>query len=161
VPYYAIQRYRYPGTPAANDSNRNLLLFRDPTVDGLKTGYTNAAGYCMVTTARREVRLGSVSVKASLLSVVLGAASENARAAESQKLLNWGYTAFEAVRLALRASPGHTQGLEGQGSPGRAGAAPGRGGDRCRPVRVLACRPRSCGPSPWWRRCSAGRAWAP
>ncbi|TNF60617.1 MAG: D-alanyl-D-alanine carboxypeptidase [Burkholderiales bacterium] len=97
VPYYAIQRYRYPGTPAANDSNRNLLLFRDPTVDGLKTGYTSAAGYCMVTTARRDAP--GVGQR-RLLSVVLGAASENARAAESQKLLNWGFTAFEAVRLA-------------------------------------------------------------
>jgi D-alanyl-D-alanine carboxypeptidase (penicillin-binding protein 5/6) len=97
VPFYAIQRYRYPGTPAANDSNRNLLLFRDPTVDGLKTGYTSAAGYCMVTTARRDAP--GVGQR-RLLSVVLGAASENARAAESQKLLNWGFTAFEAVRLA-------------------------------------------------------------
>lgn len=102
VPYYAIQRYRYPGTPAANDSNRNLLLFRDPSVDGLKTGYTSAAGYCMVTTARREAP--GVGQR-RLLSVVLGAASENARAAESQKLLNWGYTAFEAVRLAGPGQP--------------------------------------------------------
>lgn len=102
VPYYAIQRYRYPSTPAANDSNRNLLLFRDPTVDGLKTGYTSAAGYCMVTTARREAP--GVGQR-RLLSVVLGAASENARAAESQKLLNWGYTAFEAVRLAAPGQP--------------------------------------------------------
>jgi hypothetical protein len=52
--YYAIKKYRYPGTPAANDSNRNLLLFRDPSVDGLKTGYTEAAGYCMIATARRD-----------------------------------------------------------------------------------------------------------
>ena len=54
VGFYAIKKYRYPGTPAANDSNRNLLLFRDPTVDGLKTGYTEAAGYCMVATAKRD-----------------------------------------------------------------------------------------------------------
>jgi serine-type D-Ala-D-Ala carboxypeptidase (penicillin-binding protein 5/6) len=127
VPYYAIQRYRYPGTPAANDSNRNLLLFRDPTVDGLKTGYTSAAGYCMVTTARREAP--GVGQR-RLLSVVLGAASENARAAESQKLLNWGYTASRRCAWPLRVSPGHAQGLEGQGLPGRAGAAPGCGGDR-------------------------------
>jgi D-alanyl-D-alanine carboxypeptidase (penicillin-binding protein 5/6) len=45
TPIYATKRYRYPGTPAANDTNRNLLLFRDPTVDGLKTGHTEAAGY--------------------------------------------------------------------------------------------------------------------
>ena len=96
VPYYAIKKYRYAGTPAANDSNRNLLLFRDPTVDGLKTGHTDAAGYCLIATAHREVSgVGS----RRLLSVVLGADSENARASESQKLLNWGYTAFEAVKL--------------------------------------------------------------
>ena len=96
VSYYAIKKYRYAGTPAANDSNRNLLLFRDPTVDGLKTGHTNAAGYCLVATAKREFpNVGS----RRLLSIVLGADSENARANESQKLLNWGYTAFDAVKL--------------------------------------------------------------
>ncbi|MEZ5664270.1 MAG: D-alanyl-D-alanine carboxypeptidase family protein [Burkholderiaceae bacterium] len=102
VSYYAIQRYRYPGTPAANDTNRNLLLFRDPSVDGLKTGHTAAAGYCMVTTARRDAP--GVGQR-RLLSVVLGAASENARAVESQKLLNWGFTAFEAVRLSEPGKP--------------------------------------------------------
>jgi D-alanyl-D-alanine carboxypeptidase (penicillin-binding protein 5/6) len=96
VGFYAIKKYRYPGTPAANDSNRNILLFRDPTVDGLKTGYTEAAGYCMVATAKRD--FPNVGTR-RLLSVVLGAANENARANESQKLLNWGYTAFEAVKL--------------------------------------------------------------
>ena len=96
VGYYAIKKYRYPGTPAANESNRNLLLFRDPSVDGLKTGHTDAAGYCLIATARRDAPgVGS----RRLLSIVLGASSENARAAESQKLLNWGYTAFDAVKL--------------------------------------------------------------
>jgi len=109
VGYYAIKKYRYPGTPAANDNNRNLLLFRDPTVDGLKTGHTNAAGYCLIATAKREVvGLGASGVAAGspaamgsrrLLAIVLGAASENARANEAQKLLNWGYTAFEPVKL--------------------------------------------------------------
>jgi D-alanyl-D-alanine carboxypeptidase (penicillin-binding protein 5/6) len=101
VGYYSIQKYRYPGTPASNDTNRNTLLFRDPTVDGLKTGHTNAAGYCLVATSRREFAgLGEgKNGQRRLLSVLLGAASESARAAESQKLLNWGYTAFEPVRL--------------------------------------------------------------
>ena len=109
VGYYAIKKYRYEGTPATNDSNRNLLLFRDPSVDGLKTGFTDAAGYCMVATARRDfpnlaqpgATAGSPEAAGGrrLLSIVLGAASENARANESQKLLNWGYTAFEAVKL--------------------------------------------------------------
>jgi D-alanyl-D-alanine carboxypeptidase (penicillin-binding protein 5/6) len=109
VGYYALKKYRYAGTPAANDNNRNLLLFRDPTVDGLKTGHTNAAGYCLIATARRDVPglgqpgapAGSAAALGSrrLLSIVLGASSEDARANESQKLLNWGYTAFEAVKL--------------------------------------------------------------
>jgi len=109
VGFYAIKKYRYAGTPATNDSNRNLLLFRDPSVDGLKTGFTDAAGYCMVATARRDfpnlaqpgAPAGSAEAAGGrrLLSIVLGAVSENARANESQKLLNWGYTAFEAVKL--------------------------------------------------------------
>lgn len=94
--YYATKHYSYPGTPASNGNNRNLLLFRDPTVDGLKTGHTNAAGYCLVATAKRE--LPEVGTR-RLLSIVLGTSSENARANESQKLLNWGYTAYDAVRL--------------------------------------------------------------
>ena len=109
VPYYAIKKYRYEGTPAANDSNRNLLLFRDPSIDGLKTGHTDAAGYCLIATAHRDfpglVTTGAVAGSPAatgsrrLPSIVLGAARENARANESQKLLNWGYTAFEAVKL--------------------------------------------------------------
>ncbi|WP_041674953.1 D-alanyl-D-alanine carboxypeptidase family protein [Ramlibacter tataouinensis] len=96
VGYYALKKYRYEGTPTANDTNRNMLLFRDPTVDGLKTGHTEAAGYCLIATARRD--FPNVGGR-RLVSIVLGASSENARANESQKLLNWGYTAFEAVKL--------------------------------------------------------------
>ncbi len=109
VKYYTIRKYRYPGTPLTNDSNRNQLLFRDPSVDGLKTGHTDAAGYCLIATASRDfASLGARGAAAGspgavgsrrLLSIVLGAASENSRANESQKLLNWGYTAFEAVKL--------------------------------------------------------------
>lgn len=115
IGFYAIKKYRYPGTPATNDSNRNLLLFRDPSVDGLKTGYTEAAGYCMVATANRQFpnlaaapsstgNSGTVGSTANaggrrLLSIVLGTINENARANESQKLLNWGYTAYQAVKL--------------------------------------------------------------
>jgi D-alanyl-D-alanine carboxypeptidase (penicillin-binding protein 5/6) len=94
--YYSTKQYSYPGTPASNGSNRNTLLFRDPTVDGLKTGHTAAAGYCLVATAKRD--FPNVGQR-RLLSIVLGTASENARANESQKLLNWGYTAFDAVKL--------------------------------------------------------------
>ena len=100
--YYALKKYRYQGTPTSNDSNRNLLLFRDPTVDGLKTGHTEAAGYCLIATAKRDFAgLGAGNTVGSrrLLAIVLGTASENDRANEAQKLLNWGYTAFEAVKL--------------------------------------------------------------
>jgi len=89
VVYYAIKKYRYEGTPAANDNNRNLLLFRDPTVDGLKTGHTDAAGYCLVATAKREVPgLGKAGTPAGspkalrtrrLLSIMLGTANEFSR----------------------------------------------------------------------------------
>lgn len=109
VGVYAIKKYRYPGATAANDSNRNLLLFRDPMVDGLVTGFTDAAGYCIVATAKRDFanlaapsgESGAAGTGGSrrLLSIVLGAANENARANEAQKLLNWGFTAYEAVKL--------------------------------------------------------------
>ncbi len=128
VPYYAIQRYRYPGTPAANDTNRNLLLFRDPTVDGLKTGFTNAAGYCLVATARRQFpALGEGAAgQRRLVSVVLGAANENARAAESQKLLNWGFSAYQAVRLFAPGQPVATPEVwKGQSSSVKLGRADG------------------------------------
>ena len=102
IGYSAIKKYRYPGTPAANDTNRNTLLFRDPTVDGLKTGHTEAAGYCMIATAKRDfpnLGVGNTPGTRRLLAIVLGTTSDSARANESQKLLNWGYTAFEAVKL--------------------------------------------------------------
>lgn len=95
--YYSIQKYRYPGTPSNNDTNRNSLLFRDPTVDGLMTGHTDAGGYYMIAAARRD--FPNLSGGRRLLSIVLGAASDNSRANESQKLLNWGFTAFDDVRL--------------------------------------------------------------
>ncbi|MDE2606630.1 MAG: D-alanyl-D-alanine carboxypeptidase [Burkholderiales bacterium] len=96
VGYYKIQKYRYPGTPVSNDTNRNTLLFRDPTVDGLKTGHTEAAGYCLVATARRD--FPNLQGR-RLLAIVLGASSEQARANEAQKLLNWGFTAYEGLKL--------------------------------------------------------------
>lgn len=96
VGYYKIQKYRFQGTPTANDTNRNMLLFRDPTVDGLKTGHTDAAGYCLIATAKRD--FPNLQGR-RLLAIVLGANSELARANEAQKLLNWGFTAFEGLKL--------------------------------------------------------------
>jgi serine-type D-Ala-D-Ala carboxypeptidase (penicillin-binding protein 5/6) len=94
--FYSIKKYRYEGTPVANDTNRNMLLFRDPTVDGLKTGHTDAAGYCLIATAKRDF---PNLANRRLLAIVLGSTSETARANEAQKLLNWGYTAYDAIKL--------------------------------------------------------------
>lgn len=96
VAYYSTKKYRYQGTPTANDTNRNMLLFRDPTVDGLKTGHTEAAGYCLIATAKRD--FPNLQGR-RLVAILLGASSENARANEAQKLLNWGYTAYEGLKL--------------------------------------------------------------
>ncbi len=100
---YSIRKYRFEGSPASNENNRNVLLLRDPTVDGMKTGYTEAAGYCLIASAAREfpnlAPSGAAGGKRRLLSVLLNTTSMNARADESQKLLNWGFTAFDAVRL--------------------------------------------------------------
>ena len=74
--YYSTKQYSYPGTPPSNSTNRNMLLFRDPTVDGLKTGHTAAAGYCLVATAKRD--FPNVGQR-RLLSIVLGTARECAR----------------------------------------------------------------------------------
>ena len=87
-PIYSQKEYRYNNIA---QFNRNRLLWTDPSVDGMKTGYTENAGYCLVASARRGER--------RLISVVLGAASEAVRATESQKLLNFGFQAYDAVRL--------------------------------------------------------------
>ncbi|MBL0728475.1 D-alanyl-D-alanine carboxypeptidase family protein [Piscinibacter sp. HJYY11] len=102
-PLYSIKKYRFEGSPSTNENNRNVLLLRDPSVDGMKTGYTEAAGYCMVISAQRDfpnlAATGAGGGKRRLLSVVMGTASMDARANESQKLLNWGFQAFDTVRL--------------------------------------------------------------
>jgi serine-type D-Ala-D-Ala carboxypeptidase (penicillin-binding protein 5/6) len=96
--YYSIRQFSYN---RIKQDNRNLLLGRDPTVDGMKTGYTDTAGYCLVASAVREMPNG----KRRLLSVVLGTASREARAGESQKLLNWGFQAWDSVRLFEAGKP--------------------------------------------------------
>src|SRR5690606_38973477 len=83
--------------------NRNRLLYVDPTVDGMKTGYTEAAGYCLITSALRP-QPGS-NLKRRLLSVVLGTASMAARAIESQMLLIWGHQIFDAVEVYAAIQP--------------------------------------------------------
>jgi D-alanyl-D-alanine carboxypeptidase (penicillin-binding protein 5/6) len=98
LPLYSQRQYTYNNI---RQDNRNLLLGRDPSVDGLKTGFTVAAGWCLVATAVREFPNGP----RRLLSVVLGTSSAEARAGESQKLLNWGFTAWNALRLFEAGKP--------------------------------------------------------
>ena len=98
-PYYSIKEFKYDNIA---QPNRNLLLRRDPTVDGMKTGYTEAAGYCLLATAQRDfpnLGLAGGAGKRRIMTVVLNTTSMEARANESQKLLNWGFQAFDTVRL--------------------------------------------------------------
>lgn len=85
--HYAIYKEKEFVWNGIRQPNRNLMLWRDNTVDGLKTGHTDEAGYCLVASAKRDGM--------RLISVVMGAASEQARAAETQKLLTWGFRFFE------------------------------------------------------------------
>jgi len=86
--YYSEKQYRYNNI---TQPNRNRLLWLDPSVDGVKTGHTEAAGYCLIASSKHGER--------RLLSVLLGTSSEAARAQESLKLLNWGFQAFDSVKL--------------------------------------------------------------
>jgi D-alanyl-D-alanine carboxypeptidase (penicillin-binding protein 5/6) len=86
--YYSQKEFRYNNI---TQPNRNRLLWLDPSVDGVKTGHTEAAGYCLIASSNRNGR--------RLLSVLLGSTSESMRAQESQKLLNWGFQFFDSVKL--------------------------------------------------------------
>lgn len=86
--YYSQKEFRYNNI---SQPNRNRLLWLDPSVDGVKTGHTETAGYCLIASSRRGGR--------RLLSVLLGSTSESTRAQESQKLLNWGFQFFDSVKL--------------------------------------------------------------
>ncbi|HEY8607037.1 MAG TPA: D-alanyl-D-alanine carboxypeptidase family protein [Noviherbaspirillum sp.] len=81
--------------------NRNRLLWLDPTVDGMKTGHTAAAGYCLISTAKRP----NGGSDRRLVSVVLGTVSDQVRAQESQRLLNWGFQNFDTVKLYAKGQP--------------------------------------------------------
>jgi len=93
-PLYSQKDFRYNNI---TQPNRNRLLWSDPYVDGMKTGHTEAAGWCLVASAKRGER--------RLVSVVLGASSDHARAAESQKLLNFGFQAYDSVQLYQASKP--------------------------------------------------------
>ena len=89
--HYALYSVREFTFNRINQANRNRLLWTDPTVDGVKTGFTEAAGYCLVASAKRGER--------RLVSVVMGAQSDGLRTSESQKLLNFGFLAYDTRRL--------------------------------------------------------------
>ncbi len=99
-PMYSKKEYTYNNI---RQPNRNRLLFVDPSVDGLKTGHTAAAGYCLIASANRDQP--GAGFERRLLSVVLGTTSEAVRAIESQKLLNWGFQNFDAVRVQAKGQP--------------------------------------------------------
>jgi D-alanyl-D-alanine carboxypeptidase (penicillin-binding protein 5/6) len=87
-PLYAQKEFRYNNI---TQPNRNRLLWTDASVDGVKTGHTDAAGWCLIASAKHGER--------RVLAVVLGASSDAARANEAQKLLTWGFQAFDTVQL--------------------------------------------------------------
>ena len=93
--YYKQKSYTYN---KITQPNRNRLLWADPSVDGMKTGHTDSAGYCLVSTAMRGDR--------RILVVVVGTDSEATRAEESLKLLNWSFQNFDTVKLFDKSQPG-------------------------------------------------------
>lgn len=87
-PLYSQKEYTYNNI---TQPNRNRLLWLDPHVDGMKTGWTKTAGYCLITSATRDKR--------RLISVIIGAKSANARSMESQRLLNYGFQFYDTLHL--------------------------------------------------------------
>jgi len=95
--YYRLYSQKEFSYNNIKQANRNRLLWTDPTVDGVKTGHTENAGYCLITSAKRGEH--------RLISVVLGAKSEAGRAAESQKLLNYGFQFYDSFRVHAKNQP--------------------------------------------------------
>ncbi|CQR27615.1 D-alanyl-D-alanine carboxypeptidase DacC [Thiomonas arsenitoxydans] len=96
--YFKVKEFTYNHI---TQPNRVSLLFTDPSVDGMKTGYTSEAGYCMITSALRQFPNGP----RRLLTVVMGTPTERARGEESQVLLNWAYQNFDDIVLASPGKP--------------------------------------------------------
>ena len=93
-PIYAEREFKYNGI---KQGNRNALLYTDPTVDGLKTGHTEEAGFCLVTSSKRS--------DMRLISVILNTHSAQARADQSRELLGWGFASFEKVTPIQATAP--------------------------------------------------------
>ena len=117
-PIYSTRKYRYEGAPASNENNRNVLLLRDPTVDGMKTGFTEQAGYCLIASAQRDFPEWQ--------------AAPPERGAQHHLDGGAGHRKSEVAQLGLpglgcrapvrgRQAAGHATGLEGQGQRGEAG----------------------------------------
>jgi D-alanyl-D-alanine carboxypeptidase (penicillin-binding protein 5/6) len=100
--FYKIDSVKQFTYNKITQQNRNRLLWLDPTVDGMKTGHTEAAGYCMIASARRP---NGTTGERRLISVVLGTSSDAVRTQESQKLLNWGFQNFDTVKLYSKGQP--------------------------------------------------------
>jgi len=91
---YSVKEYAYNNI---KQPNRNRLLWLDPNVDGMKTGHTESAGYCLISTAKRD--------NTRYISVILGAPTDTARATESQKLLNYGFQFFDSTLVYKQNKP--------------------------------------------------------
>jgi D-alanyl-D-alanine carboxypeptidase (penicillin-binding protein 5/6) len=100
--FYKIDSVKQFTYNKITQQNRNRLLWLDPTVDGMKTGHTEASGYSMIASAHRP---NGTAGERRLISVLSGANSDGARTAESQKLLNWGYQNFDTVKLYSKGQP--------------------------------------------------------
>jgi D-alanyl-D-alanine carboxypeptidase (penicillin-binding protein 5/6) len=96
--YYSIFSVKEFTYNKIKQPNRNRLLWLDPTVDGLKTGHTQAAGYCLIATAKRPVP-GVPDASRRLVTVMMGEEKEHDRVQDSLKMLNYGYSAYDVVRL--------------------------------------------------------------
>lgn len=102
--YYSIFSVKDFTYNKIKQPNRNRLLWLDPTVDGLKTGHTQAAGYCLIASAKRPLS-GVPDASRRLVSVVMGEQKEHERVQDSMKMLNYGYSAYDAVRLVKANQP--------------------------------------------------------
>lgn len=102
--FYKIDSIRSFTYNKITQPNRNRLLWLDPTVDGMKTGHTDGAGYCIIASAKRPNGSG----ERRLISVVLGTTSDQSRTQESQKLLNWGFQNFDTLKLYGKDQPVET-----------------------------------------------------
>ncbi|KAG0184308.1 hypothetical protein DFQ28_011424, partial [Apophysomyces sp. BC1034] len=96
--YYSIFAVKDFTYNKIKQPNRNRLLWIDPTVDGLKTGHTKAAGFCLIATAKRPLP-GAPDASRRLVSVMMGEPKEHDRTQDSLKMLNYGYTAYDTIRI--------------------------------------------------------------